>query len=116
VLAPVYSHGHHMERMRTKGEGNNWLFFLGPFESTRINMMILLVGSTDRWRLRTASLTRPYLTSTNEHWRAAVIGAGRRYGSGLFHQIAFRNRNRKQITAIYIYRYISSRHRTIETR
>ena len=25
-------------------------------------------------------------------------------GSGLFHQIAFRNRNREQITAIYIFR------------
>ena len=31
MLGPVYSHWHHMERRRAKGEGNNGLFFLLPF-------------------------------------------------------------------------------------
>jgi hypothetical protein len=53
--------------------------------------------------------------------RERALARGRHRGgpavrAGLFHQIAFRNRNREQITAIYIYRYISSRYRTIETR
>jgi hypothetical protein len=68
--------------------------------------MILLVGSTDRWRLRMASLTWPYLTSANEHWRAAVIGRaggkGRVYSIKLPFEIETENKSRPSIsTDIY---------------